>query len=69
MPVTDHFRKLQEDYVRDVFGEFQCDSCTHYRSGNECAAYPGGIPLDIVSGQHDHREPYPGDGGIGYEPK
>ena len=45
-----------------------CDLCAH-RDGNEtCTAFPGGIPEAILTGDHDHTEPYPGDNGIQYEP-
>jgi hypothetical protein len=29
-----------------------------------CAAFPDRIPREIFPGQHDHREPHPGDNGI-----
>lgn len=54
-------------------------ACRHYRGvaqpdGTEaterhvCAAFPGGIPGEIVLGKDMHAGPYPGDHGIHYEP-
>ena len=33
-----------------------------------CAAFEMGIPVAILSGEHDHAEPYEGDHGIRFEP-
>jgi len=33
-----------------------------------CTAFPRGIPRAIQEGRHRHRRPYPGDGGIRFEP-
>ena len=46
----------------------QCLDCKHYLGLWECAAYPGGIPEKIRTAEHDHRDPYPGDNGIRFEP-
>lgn len=53
--------------------------CRHYRGveqpdGTEaterhaCAAFPGGIPGEIVTGKNMHTAPYPGDHGVRFEP-
>jgi len=55
----------------------QCRHCRHLiepgpSHGITCAAfpapYPDSIPDEIYENRHDHREPYPGDGGIRWEP-
>jgi len=47
---------------------YQCPSCKHYLGLSECEAFPDGIPEQIITGEHDHTEPYPGDSGIRFEP-
>lgn len=47
----------------------QCLECGHYLFGLTCEAFPDGIPFAIVSGAHDHREPFEGDGGIRWKPR
>lgn len=46
----------------------QCIGCEHYLGAFKCDAFPDRIPQVILSGSHDHAEPYPGDNGIQYEP-
>jgi len=42
--------------------------CKNYRGVGTCRAYPNDIPNEIYQGRHDHRKPFPGDGGIMFEP-
>ena len=46
----------------------QCVTCRHYRPGMTCDAFPIGIPSVILTGERDHRQPFPGDKGIRWEP-
>lgn len=49
-----------------------CWMCAHYHDLHAkpftCAAFPGGIPMDITSYRHHHREAYPGDLDTRFEP-
>ena len=45
-----------------------CLQCKHfYRVNLTCAAFPAGIPKEIILNEHDHRQPYLGDNGIRFE--
>ena len=51
----------------------QCLLCKYYHGGLKCKAFPGGIPIDMFTGQFGHTEPYPDadnpqDNGIRFEP-
>jgi len=50
----------------------QCAHCKHLRrpveAGWPCTAFPQGVPEDVFYNRHDHRQPYPGDSGIRWEP-
>jgi hypothetical protein len=48
-----------------------CEDCLHFQPevGNfKCAAFPDGIPEEVLDGSVDHHEPYNGDHGIQFEP-
>lgn len=49
-----------------------CAFCKHFRPElreiETCDAFPDGIPAVILHGENDHREPFPGDHGIQFEP-
>jgi hypothetical protein len=48
----------------------QCVRCKHkHDSGGTCNAFLNRIPVAILMNRHDHREPYPGDNGIRFEPR
>jgi hypothetical protein len=52
-------------YPHDV--SVLCASCTHLDENLTCKAFPDGIPVTIVDGNADHREPYVGDRGVRFE--
>lgn len=46
-----------------------CPLCEHANFKTfSCAAFPDGIPADILAMRHDHRKEYPGDNGIRWAP-
>lgn len=49
-----------------------CYKCKHFDIASveviRCAAFSDGIPFAIISSEHDHHSPYPGDNGIRFEP-
>lgn len=51
-----------------------CVDCVHFITGDDkeglrCAAYPDGIPDEILFGDADHTKPYKGDNGIRFQSK
>jgi hypothetical protein len=57
----------------DVVPQTICAMCVRLRSRAgqwpTCAAFPAGIPKEIINGGFDHRQPFPGDNGIRFELK
>jgi len=47
----------------------QCIKCKHINDETYqiCKAFPDGIPEEILAGEVDHTNPYPGDHGITFE--
>ena len=48
-----------------------CNQCKHLdriAKNATCAAYPEGIPDEILGNKVDHHKPYKGDHGIQFEP-
>lgn len=61
-----------ERFVEQGFGfpVSPCMSCVHKHAGAAtCEAFPDGIPMEMLDGTNQHREPYDGDNGIQYEPE
>lgn len=61
--------KMSNHYGRATNADFsQCLLCKHDTMDGACAAFPEGIPLVILTNEHDHRKAYDNDKGILFEP-
>lgn len=59
-----------QDVKKENFS--QCLECEHwgFKVGPYCKAFPDTpIPFDIRANKHDHKKPFPGDGGITFKQK
>lgn len=55
--------------MTSVGGPGSCEKCRHYTTRMRCAAFPDGIPNDILDGEFDHRQPHEGDHGVQWAPR
>jgi len=47
-----------------------CYHCTRFDLAKlTCEAFPERVPREILLGQHDHKTPFAGDGGLQFNPK
>jgi hypothetical protein len=49
-----------------MWGDAPCNNCTRHGMGTSCEAFPPpeGIPVEILTGEHQHRTLFPGDHGL-----
>ena len=65
----DNIADRQIKALENSMSGFSCLNCKHLNKDNiSCAAFPDVIPHDIKAAIIDHREPFPGDNGIRFEP-
>jgi hypothetical protein len=52
-----------------MLNSVQCATCKHLGKNRKrkCQAFDY-IPTNILKGEFDHRQPYPGDNGVQFEP-
>ena len=64
--------KAKQDYSKFGWEDDQvehrlCGTCIHRQKKDTCAAFPEGIPDEILNMETKHDKPYPGDNGIQYK--
>lgn len=67
--MTRYDRHQSDSILGIILDDGTCYKCKHVKpTGDKCKAFPGGIPVEVLRGKHDHRKPYKGDNGIRFEP-
>lgn len=61
-------RHCYEPDREEMIDKILCNRCKHKRTGITCAAFPDGIPMEIIR-NGEHFIPVPGDNGIVFEEK
>lgn len=52
---TNEWMKVEDRFIQDFMGGWsRCMSCCYFQGGNKCAAFPCGIPLEIVADEVLH---------------
>jgi len=60
--ISDRFIWTEGDLVEPV-----CNRCANTFGFGKCKAFPEGIPHEILAGDNDHSNPFPGDHGIQFQ--
>jgi hypothetical protein len=69
----DFLTNIGEQFANKSFGKkqklvlSQCWNCKHYKN-DKCAAFPTGIPKEILANRFLHQKEHPGDHGVRYDP-
>lgn len=74
MATTKEQDRNLRDAAEELFGYSPCMHCKRFIRDvfadlNNCDAFPGGIPDEIFWGKNLHKEAYPGDHGIRFDPE
>ncbi len=61
--------RLADDNIRGIsIDDGFCDLCQNVADdGITCAAFPDGIPIEVLNGEIDHRNFVKGDNGIKFQ--
>lgn len=64
-------REEKYSWGHEELGYSQCVDCKHARVGSFCDAFLQEegveIPMEILTNEHEHKRPWPGDHGIRFE--